>query len=202
MALVLASGSGLSLSPTRCRGRRKEIQVLRQVWPDHGRRPLRQRSRREGHPSRDQPGRLRARRDRPTPEPATASRLRISRPPYYHLAGTPDEKRSLFSVWGNPKLGLSIPRRFWPRIKEAKSVERFSLIPQRVEEGPLDFFRLALKAWAAPLEVLSSFPIRVRDHRSTFARLAKQKHDARRTKPPLSWPWGRLEFKGYEKDYS
>jgi hypothetical protein len=97
--------------------------------------------------------------------------LAISRPPYYQLAVTPDERRLVFTVWGNPKLGFD-SKRVLAAFKKSKIVERISLYP-RVEEN-LWTFSLELKA-GSPVEVFElSDPVRiivdVRTPRDTKAR--------------------------------
>src|SRR4051794_39293047 len=84
--------------------------------------------------------------------------LAISRPPYYQLAVTPDERRLVFSVWGNPKLGFDT-QRVLAEFKKSKVVSKIALFP-RVEEN-LWTFSLELKA-GSPVEVFElSEPVRI-----------------------------------------
>jgi hypothetical protein len=84
--------------------------------------------------------------------------LGISRPPYYQLAVTPDERRLVFSVWGNPKLAFD-SKRVLAAFKKSKVVERVALYP-RVEEN-LWTFSLELRS-GSPVEVFElSNPVRI-----------------------------------------
>ena len=84
--------------------------------------------------------------------------LAISRPPYYQLAVTPDERRLVFTVWGNPKLGFD-SKKVLLAFKKSKVVERIALYP-RVEEN-LWTFSLELKN-KNPVEVFElADPVRI-----------------------------------------
>jgi hypothetical protein len=84
--------------------------------------------------------------------------LAITRPPYYQLAVTPDERRLVFTVWGNPKLAFD-SKKVLAAFKKSKVVQGISLYP-RVEEG-LWTFSLELKS-GSPVEVFElSDPVRI-----------------------------------------
>ncbi len=73
----------------------------------------------------------------------------IDRPPYYQLAVTPDERRLVFTVWGNPKLGFD-SKRVLAAFKKSKAVENIVLYP-RVEEN----------LWTFAMELRSGNPVEV-----------------------------------------
>jgi hypothetical protein len=84
--------------------------------------------------------------------------LAIARPPYYQLAVTPDERRLVFTVWGNPKLGFD-SKKVIDAFRKSASVQNIVLYP-RVEEG-LWTFALELKG-STPVEVFElSDPVRI-----------------------------------------
>ncbi|HUP57719.1 MAG TPA: hypothetical protein VM598_09730 [Bdellovibrionota bacterium] len=71
----------------------------------------------------------------------------IERPPYYQLAVTPDERRLVFTVWGNPKLGFD-SKKVIAAFKKSKAVESLVLYP-RVEEN----------LWTFAMELRSGNPV-------------------------------------------
>jgi hypothetical protein len=82
----------------------------------------------------------------------------IERPPYYQLAVTPDERRLVFTVWGNPKLGFD-SKKVIAAFKKSKAVENLVLYP-RVEEN-LWTFAMELRS-GNPVEVFElSDPVRI-----------------------------------------
>ncbi len=61
----------------------------------------------------------------------------VSRPPYYQVAVTPDEKRLVFTLWGKPKLAFN-SKKVIAEFKKSKTVEDVQLLP-KVESGEWTF---------------------------------------------------------------
>lgn len=82
----------------------------------------------------------------------------IDRPPYYQVSVTPDEKRLVFSLWGNPKLSFD-SKRVVAAFKKSKVVDAIQLYP-RLEEHVWTFAMDMKKQ--RPVEVFElSNPVRI-----------------------------------------
>lgn len=82
----------------------------------------------------------------------------ISRPPYFQISVTPDERRIVFTIWGKPKLGFD-SRRVVNAFKRSSVIQSVELLP-RVEENTWSFV-FGLKG-ESPVEVFElSNPVRI-----------------------------------------
>lgn len=82
----------------------------------------------------------------------------ISRPPYFQISVTPDERRIVFTIWGKPKLGFD-SRRVVNAFKRSNVVQSVELLP-RVEDSTWSFV-FGLKG-ESPVEVFElSNPVRI-----------------------------------------
>jgi hypothetical protein len=75
--------------------------------------------------------------------------MAIPRPPYYQISVTPDERRLVFSVWGNPKLGFD-SRKVAAAFKSSSVIEGVQLFP-----------RLEDDVWMFVLEMRHEHPVEV-----------------------------------------
>ncbi len=73
----------------------------------------------------------------------------IPRPPYYQVSVTPDEKRLVFSLWGNPKLSFD-SKRVVAEFKKSKVVDSIELFP-RLEEH----------VWTFAMDMKKQHPVEV-----------------------------------------
>ena len=82
----------------------------------------------------------------------------IKRPPYYQIAVTPDERRIIFTLWGNPKLDFD-PKKILASFKHSSVIQNIVLLPRL--EDQLWTFVIELKS-DSPVEVFElSNPVRV-----------------------------------------
>ncbi|MGZ3696898.1 MAG: hypothetical protein ACXWP5_02295 [Bdellovibrionota bacterium] len=82
----------------------------------------------------------------------------ISRPPYYQVSVTPDERRMVFTLWGKPKLGFNA-RKVLAGFRKSSAIEKVELLPH-LEENSWTFV-LELKG-VHPVEVFElGDPVRV-----------------------------------------
>ena len=82
----------------------------------------------------------------------------ISRPPYYQIAVSPEEKRLIFTVWGRPKLQFNA-RKVLGAFKKSPIIQKIELLP-RLEDNSWTF-TIDLKS-GTPVEVFElSDPIRI-----------------------------------------
>jgi hypothetical protein len=91
----------------------------------------------------------------------------IPRPPYYHVAVNPDEKRLVFTLWGHPKLAFD-SKKVVAGFKQSGIVSHVELLP-RVDDDSWTFV-IGLKS-DKPVEVFElTNPVRVIvDIKGTFA---------------------------------
>ena len=82
----------------------------------------------------------------------------IARPPYYQVAVNAEEKRLVFTVFGNPRLGFDA-RKVLQQLKKSPFVESVDLMPKLEDESWT--FVVAMKA-PRPVEVFElGKPVRV-----------------------------------------
>jgi hypothetical protein len=82
----------------------------------------------------------------------------IPRPPFYQISVTPDEKRIVVTIWGNPKLGFD-SNRVIHAFKRSSVIQSLELMP-RVEENTWTFV-FGLKG-ESPVEVFElANPVRI-----------------------------------------
>jgi hypothetical protein len=73
----------------------------------------------------------------------------ISRPPYYQVSVTPDERRLVFTVWGHPKLAFN-SKKINASFKKSKVFKGIDLLPT-VEDD----------SWTFSIEMRSLRPVEV-----------------------------------------
>ena len=82
----------------------------------------------------------------------------ISRPPYYQISVSPEEKRLTFTVWGRPKLHFNA-KKVLAAFKKSPIIQKIELLP-RLEDNSWTF-TVNLKS-GTPVEVFElSDPIRI-----------------------------------------
>lgn len=74
------------------------------------------------------------------------------------MAVTPDERRLIFTLWGNPKLGFN-PKKVLSAFKNSSVIQSISLLPQL--ENELWMFVLELKTDSAVEVFELTNPLRV-----------------------------------------
>ena len=73
----------------------------------------------------------------------------VARAPYYQVAVNPDEKRLVFTLWGNPKLGFD-PKKVLGAFKRSPVVDTIQLLP-----------KLEDKTWTFVVNLKSGRPVEV-----------------------------------------
>jgi len=82
----------------------------------------------------------------------------IPRPPYFHVAVTPDEKRLVFTLWGKPKVAFD-SKKVLAAFKKSPIIESVEFLP-KVEDDSWTFV-MSLKA-DRPVEVFElRDPVRI-----------------------------------------
>lgn len=82
----------------------------------------------------------------------------IERPPYYQVAYNRDEKKVIFSVWGNPKLNFE-PEKVMRSLKKSKLIKQVELLPK--VEPELWTFAIHLEKGNAVEVFELSTPVRI-----------------------------------------
>lgn len=85
--------------------------------------------------------------------------LAIPRAPYYQVAVSPDERRLVLTVWGQPKLEFAAPA-FIKSLKKSSVIGSVELLP-KIEKDSWTFV-IALKNNGVPVEVFElKDPVRI-----------------------------------------
>lgn len=82
----------------------------------------------------------------------------VSRPPYYQVAVTPDEKRLVFTMWGKPRLAFNTDK-VTASFRKSSAIESIQLLP-RVEADQWTFVMELKNGQAAEVFELGN-PVRV-----------------------------------------
>ena len=61
----------------------------------------------------------------------------VARPPYYQVNVSPDERRLIFTIWGNPKLGFNA-KKVIQSFKKSRAISGLELLP-RLEDDSWTF---------------------------------------------------------------